>query len=431
MKLGWLSASPTATTGYGGQTFDGVSRLMEDHEVTCIAQIGDMVIYGSRLTVPTKQGDLTVLSMAGGKNVAELINNYYLPEFKWDAIIGFMDAFGISFLNDVHCPVIGWIPIDGPFTPNWREQVKNFHRVIAYSKYGFDQLNRWLPPSKTGYIPHGISEGFYPLSDDDRQIIRIGLEHSRKIPKDAFLIVHVGANVGPRKCLPLMISSFARFARTLIEEGETPPHLYIHTNPFEHFPRGYDLNQWSDMEGTGSLVHFPKFNPVLKPATNLQLNNLLNAAAYNGIYTSNSVAEGFGLPMGEAMRAGCSIVAPLNSAQTELVKGTIDQNSPDLHGWSFPCLDTKIYAQIPHYVPMLPTYPVPNQELLVDTWYEAFHNAKEREKRGEAAHKYILRNHSWEIVAKGWKQAIKDLDLDITFLRKVYDGLTISGTVAA
>lgn len=385
-----------------------------------MAQIGDTVVYGSRLNVPTPNGDLTVLSMAG--NVDQLINHYYLPEFKWDIVIGFMDAFGISYLNNVACPVIGWIPIDGPFTPNWREQVKNFHRVIAYSKFGYKELQGWFPPSRIGYIPHGISEDYHPLPEEDRELIRMGMEKSHGIPKDAFLIISVGANVGPRKCLPLMITSFARFAQQKIQEGvEHPPHLYIHTNPFEHFPRGYDLNQWSSMMGVGDLVHFPSLNPVLKPASTVQLNNLYNAAAYNGVYTQNAVAEGFGLPIGEAMRAGCPIVVPLNSAQTELV-------DEDRNGWGFPCLDTNVYAQIPNYVPMLPVYPVPDQEKLIRTWNIAYDSPDERRRRGDSAYRYIKVNHNWDRVISGWRGALDAVELDIEFLRKVYDGLTISRT---
>ncbi|MCK4266508.1 MAG: hypothetical protein KAX31_04445, partial [Thermoplasmata archaeon] len=56
MNLGWLSASPTATTGYGGQTLEVCDRLMERHEVVCIGQTGDLIVWGGRQNVDTPSG---------------------------------------------------------------------------------------------------------------------------------------------------------------------------------------------------------------------------------------------------------------------------------------------------------------------------------------------------------------------------------------
>lgn len=403
LKVGWLSASPTAQTGYGKQTLEVCSRLLRRHEVTCIGQVGEPIVWGQRQKVSTVNGDLWVLSLS--EPAADLINRLYLPEFKFDVMIGFMDAFGLEFLNDAHVPCCFWIPIDGPFTDKWRNFMRNAYRVLAYSQFGYRELLKWYPEGKVSYIPHGMDTSvFKPLSEEDRLLARVELEEERGIPRNAFLAVHVGANVGPRKCIPLLMDTWSRFAH-----GRNA-YLYVHTNAYSVFPRGYDLISWRGMVKADKNVVFPLYDPILKPTPDPELARLYGAA---DLYVSDSVAEGFGLPLLEAMSCGVPCVAPRNSTQVELIEG---------RGWLVENVPEDDFYEVPVYVPLLTRYPAPSQRSLLEKLEEAYENPDQREKYGGACREFALR-YSWENVMPLWYRFLEQVESELTLFKELEAGL--------
>jgi glycosyltransferase involved in cell wall biosynthesis len=335
---------------------------------------------------------IEVVALADPKSAASIINQYYVPEYKLDLIIGFMDAFGIEFLNDVNVPVIGWIPIDGDFTETWANYVRNFYKVIAYSKFGYRELQKWLPPSKVDFISHAVSEEFQPL---DRDEVREEFSKLYGIPKDAFLAVNVGANMGPRKELPLLMRTFAKWAK------DKKAYLFLHTNAYQLYPAGYDLVAWRRMVGGEKNILFPKYNPIISPVSNSLLARVYNAA---DIYVQNSVAEGFGLPIVESMACGTPAIVPDNSAQRELVRAEDGEE----RGWLVESVPEEMYVQVPVYVPQLPTYPVPNQLSLREKLDDAYNNPDKRRRYAERALKYVKENHSFEVTMDGWFRVLDE-----------------------
>ena len=397
MRIGWVSASPTATTGYGGQTFDVCSRVLERHFVVCIGAVGDIFVWGGRQKVPLPSGkELKVLALSDAKSAPPLINDVYIPEHNLDLIIGFMDAFGIEYLNDVKIPVIGYIPIDGPFTETWRHLLRNFHRIVAYSRFGYEELLKFFPPSKVHNIPHGMStDVFRPLKNRDE--IRERFEEEYGIPKGALLALNVGANLGIRKELPLLMRTFKSFAE---EHGDA--YLFMQTNAYAPFPKGYDLIARRRILKMEKHIHFPKYNPIVSPATNEELAEVYNAA---DVYIQNSVAEGCGLPIVEAMSCGVPAIVPRNSAQTELVEGG--------RGWIVENVPEEMYVQIPIYVPLNTTYPVPNQLSLLEKLEEAYSSPAERKRYGRAARKYVVEHHNWKHVMEKWFKLLDEVEAEL------------------
>lgn len=254
-------------------------------------------------------------------------------------------------------------------------------------------------------ILHGIdTETFRPLENKDE--IREKMEREYGIPKDAVLYVNVGANIGPRKELPLLMHTFKRF----VNEGYEA-YLFMHTNAYQQFPRGYDLLQWREMLKMEKYIHFPKYNPIINPASEKQLAELYNAA---DVYVSNSVAEGFGLPIAEALSCGTPVICPYNSAQIELVQG---------HGWITRNVPLGMYFQIPVYVPMLTRYPVPDQNSLLRNLKEAYESEDLREKYGKAGREFIVRRHSWNIVIEKWFRFLEEIEEELELFNEIEKGL--------
>jgi len=399
MNIGWLSASPIATTGYGGQTKEVCTRLSEKHNVVCIAQVGDVIVWGGRQKVPGT--DLEVLALSDFKSAPDLLNNDYIPEYELDIIIGFMDAFGIEFLNAINIPVIGWIPIDGPFTDAWKHYLRHYYKVTTYSKFGYEELLKFFPPSKLDYIPHGISTDlFKPCSDKERDKIRNEFEEKYGIPKDATLYLNVGVNMGPRKELPLMMDTFKRF----VDDGYDDAYLFMHTNAYMPV-RGYDLIQWRGMMKMGENIHFPTYNPIVNPISNEDLAKIYNAS---DVYVQNSVAEGFGLPIVEALSCSKPVITAWNSAQKELVKG---------HGWITENVPEDMYKQIPVYVPQLTEYPVPNQNSLLKNLEASYTSPALREYYGNKGRDFVLQNHSWDTVMSQWFAFLENLEKELQLFK--------------
>jgi len=167
MNIGIVSASPYAATGYGTQTKELGSRLKERHNIVCIGQVGDVVVWGGRQKLETPYGTIPIIALGDASSAPDIINKSYIPEFKLDIIIGFMDAFGIEYLNKVKIPVIGYIPIDGPFTDAWKHFVKNFYKVVAYSLFGYKELLKFFPPSKIDYIGRNKRENGERIRDTE------------------------------------------------------------------------------------------------------------------------------------------------------------------------------------------------------------------------------------------------------------------------
>jgi len=189
--------------------------------------------------------------------------------------------------------------------------------------------------------------------------------------------------------------------------------MYIHTNAAARFPRGYDLLSWNRVLDLQGKVHFPRYDPIINPASVEELARIHTAG---DLYTQNSDAEGFGLPEYEALATGTAVACPNNSAQVEIIKGI---HGDRRHGWLVDCVDPDIYAQIPVYVPMLTTYPVPNQNELLKAWIEAYENPDLLEKYGRAGRKYIEEYHTWDSIMPSWYKAINRLEEELSIFKSI------------
>jgi len=412
VNLGWLSASPAARTGYGTQTMEICDRLLDRHSVTCIGQTGSMMVWGGRQEIPTPTGK-TLVTLPLIEPAVEVINKYYINEFNLDVIVGFMDAFGIEYMNRLDVPVIGWFPIDGPFTEKWAHYVRDFYKICTYSRFGYNELVKFFPRSRIDYIPHSIPDVFKPR---DPKIVRSEFEESHGIPEDSFLVLTTGANVGPRKELPLMMKTFSRF----VKEGNEDAHLYLHTNPNQTFPRGYDLLQWRTMLGMERHIHFPFKDPVFNPVTNEYLSEMCSAA---DLYWQNSVGEGFGLPIGEAMACGTPVMIPDNSSQSEFLNFDTEEGKVSTFGCVhergilFDCLMEEVYEQIPVYVPQLPNYPVPDQISALGSLSYMKRHRDELPEMGKKAEAFINKYHRIDSIIDDWFRLLAQVEEELNMFK--------------
>lgn len=411
--MGWVSASPIASTGYGRQTKEIGYRLVDmGVDVTFIGTFGDVIIWGGMEEQETFEGNkVTVLALTLPQSAASVIHSY-AQRYGFEILIGFMDCFGLEYLNNIKLPVIGYIPIDGPFTAKMKNYLRNYHKIIAFSRFGYKELQKWYPPSKIGFIPHGIdTKTFRPLNkreyDEAREWMATSGTLAGPIPKDCFLAVNLGANVGPRKCLPLLMRTWSKLVKM---HEDDPPHLLIWTNAYAP-GRGYDLVTHRINLGMEKYIHFPKYDPILQPASDEELRKILGGA---NIYVHNAVAEGFGLPTVEAMSCGCAPIAPANSAQKEYIVG---------NGWLVENIDPDDYIEFPVYVPTLQQYPVPSQKSLLEKLDEAYNSPDLVKKYGRKSRRFVVRNYAWNKVMPQWIKLLERTESELELFKKLSESV--------
>lgn len=382
-------------------------------DVTFIGSFGDVVIWGAVEEQETFQGNkVTILALTLPQSAPTVINGY-AERYGFDVVIGFMDAFGLEYLNNIKSPVIGYIPIDGPFTAKMKGYMKNWYKITAFSKFGFKELQKWYPPSKIGRIPHGVdTETFKPLNkteyDDAREWMATSTTLAGPVPKDCFLAVSVGANVGPRKCLPLLMRTWSKLVE---RHKDDPPHLIMWTNAYGP-GRGYDLISHRINLGMEEYIHFPKYDPILQPASDEELRKIFGGS---DVYVHNAVAEGFGLPTTEAMSCGCAPVAPGNSAQKEYVEG---------NGWLTEHVDPEDYIEYPVYVPTLQEYPVPSQRSLLKNLEEAYNRPDLVKRFSRRSRRFVVQNYAWDRIMPQWIKLLERTESELGLFKKLGDGLS-------
>lgn len=411
LSIGWISAAAYATTGYGRICKEVVGRLIRDGwNIVNIGGIGGTTVWGGKMNYPSKiyrehdhpdiladkaaieEIEIPIVPTVGhltGKDVMPA----FLSKYKLDLIITHWDSFAIDYIQHLPIPAINYLPIDAPFTSKMYGNIEKSHKVIAFSKFGYRELMKWLPFTRTGYIPHGINtDEWSPL---DRKRVR---EEVFGADENQFIIVTNGANVGERKQLPLMLKIFKKFLKTHPDSI-----LYMFTNPTVMFPKGYDLIAMMHSLGIEKNVFYPKYDPVIEPWSNQQLCELYSAA---DVYLTTTLGEGFGIPILESMSCGTPVIGPNNSTMPELIRG---------HGWIADICDD--YEFIPVWIPTLQSYPVPSMKSILHCLDDAYNHPDKVKEYGKKSREFAL-HYDWKKIIPMWEDLLLQTEEYINIFKK-------------
>ena len=309
----WYSNSARATTGYGQQTNQVISRLIKDGH-----SLGVLENFGMETGLPMKING--ALCYPRGY---DHYSNDVFPLSAEDFFTRHSDMPQLIFtLYDVwvldnpayeKMEFNSWTPIDHegitPAVLTWLN--KPNVKPIAMSKHGHELMNK--DGIVNTYIPHAIEKvyEYTPITKmpngeqkDMRDVINV--------PKDSFLVLMNAANKGVhpvRKSFGEAIMAFAEFAKKNKDAV-----LYLHT----------------DVQGTHGIPLMPLFQQlniqgrVFFPSYYTYFNGL-NQHLMAGLYSAAdvllmpSMGEGFGIPSIEAQACGTRVIVSDFSAQPELV----------------------------------------------------------------------------------------------------------------
>jgi len=302
-RILWISDSPSLPTGNGKITKYFVEELCkgDEYEIAVLGR-GFSGWPGER-----ERFGCCIYPMDIERPYPEIMQAIS-REFRPQVVISCLDMWQIDWIE--HAKLgnavtnIGYISIYGNPAPlSWKKVVKNLDLAICYSEFGRNVLREFMPFTSIEMIHLGVDTEIYkPLKNKD--------ELKRKRNLEGKFVVGCIARNQLRKRFDKLIEGFALFA-----SGNKDAHLYIKTEAVsEH---GYILPDLIDYHGISDKVTIDEKKTRTGHDESI-MNELYNTF---DVYAQSAGAEGFGIPILEAMSCGIPVIIPDYSACSELVNG--------------------------------------------------------------------------------------------------------------
>lgn len=303
----WWSNSPTVKTGYGTQTAQAVSRIVDDgHYVEVLANYG---VEGVPMMWRTQFGDDVTVHPRGFDAFSRDVMSAYWLQFQAahpDAVmIALADVFVIPDDITSSVPLYVWVPMEHTPVPadvrHAFDREGSTAKPIAMSKFGKQQFDS--VDIESTYIPHAIEAEFQPTE---------GGAEVMGVPDDAFVVAMVQANKGASPERKQFTTSMLAFQQ--LKKKHDDAVLYIHTDPLA--PQSITLRNVAKTLGLEDRVFFPD---VLRYRTwGYEDGDLASIYTRADILLAPSMGEGFGLTPLEAAACGTPAIVSHFSAQPEL-----------------------------------------------------------------------------------------------------------------
>lgn len=261
-----------------------------------------------------------------------------------------------------------------------------YDRVITYTDFGRRELeNR---PKGEGLknvavVPHGVdTKTFFKIFEKDK------LKEHMRLSADDYIVLCLQRNQ-PRKRLDLTLYYFAEWVKryNLPENVK----LYYH-GALQDF--GIDILQWAEYLGIDNRIAIS--SPNIRPDRGLtpeQLNMVYNAA---DVFFTTTAAEGWCLPVAEAMAVGCPVIIPDHSALSEWPEG----NAEYMKCYPFPTLSDRGLNTIHNVVDM---------ESAIESLHRLYMDKRYREELGKAGEAHIRSSKfNWENIAKTFLKIMEE-----------------------
>ena len=312
-------------------------------------------------------------------------------DFKADVIITLQDIWTLNsqILADMSRRGLRWIPIipidHEPIPPATYNRLKLAYRIIAMSKFGYDELKKVGMHST--YIPHTIETDLYkPMTSEEKKIVR----QKAKLPEDAFLFGMVAANKDnpPRKSFQEVLDAFKIFL-----DKHKNTYIYFHT--IHNQQGGFPILEYAKFIGVDSHVITCDPNDYLYRIKHTDMPKIYNSF---DCLLAPSRNEGFGVPIIEAQSCGIPVITTNFTAQKTLVK---DGETGYLVNISYK-----------HYSPLGAYVGIPCVEDLYKKM-ELVYNA-DRVKMGVKAREHVINNYDFNLVWKNkWLPFLDKLEKEI------------------
>jgi len=306
----WHSAPAFFPTGYGVQTANFVSRMIDDgHECVIMTTTQQPSITWNGIThIP-----------GGGEKYAASGMLEWPRRVKTDILFTLFDIW--PFPEDIGSKIAAlgtaWAPITpidhDPVPQEVVARLKHAAYPIAMSPHGFREMQRSGLTNAT-YIPHGVDTHVFRPRQPNKELF--------KTNNETFVVGVIGTNIEPldRKGWYPTLAAFGKF------HAKYPNSiLYVHATPTRD-DGGYDLMRIA--ESFGFKLHAPDMWTLTAGLPVLKMVELYNSLDVMMLLTRG---EGFCIPLIEAQSCGVPVITTDFTAPSDLVGA----------GWKVPSIGTR------------------------------------------------------------------------------------------
>ena len=285
-------------SGYGTQIALWSQKLREmGHEVVLSS------FWGLTGTV-TEWNGITVLPGFGQAYCSPSLQQH-AKHVKPDLVLTLGDVWVLDPAVLREIPVAHWLPSDClPMSTADRNVVEAAgSQLIAMSRFGQERFR--AAGIDAFYVPHGISFDVWKPAEN-----RAALREARGIDPAAYIIgVNAANNDAIRKAAPEMMLAFAKF-----HQSHPDAILALHTGV--HCDGGQDLEVVAENLGiTDRVMVVDQYRYTAGLITESDLCDWYSAI---DVLCAATYAEGFGLPIVEAMACGTPVITTKCSSMEEL-----------------------------------------------------------------------------------------------------------------
>ncbi len=388
MKILWISDNPNINSGYGKITAQTARYLKsKGHEVLLMA--GGVSLPGAQFQEQAWEGcRLWLVSDYGN---AEQIR-YFLNKEKPDVVLANADPRFFDYLfkmdNEIRrvCPFVFYhLWDDEPFPKFNIPYYNSCDHIIAGSKFTYNLLKDNLPAAMLSYAPIGFDQNIYhPISNDELTEFRQQFNQLTNFAHvNAKFIAGVVARHAERKNLLSIMQSFVKWS---VDKKDVV--LFVHSP-------GADAGRSLEYAMQNLFINTPIV--LSNAAPHVQKDNLINRF-YNffDVILNRSTAEGFGMPIAEAMLTGTPAITIDCPGPAGLVNSE--------NGWLLsadvkPLLSNQIVPFIQgRYI---------TDEKFIAALDEAYHNSELRAQKASKCRQFIIDNYSLNGMVTGIETALR------------------------
>lgn len=276
-----------------------------------------------------------------------------------------------------------YTPIDAEnIKPMFIEGIGMYDNVVTYTEFGKNQLVLGgYSKFHIDVVPHGVNtKVFKPLNKAEvRKAMNIGV--------DDYIVLNVSRNQ-PRKRLDLYFYIFSEW----VKRYSLPKNVRVYYHGALR-DVGIDIMQWCEYLGIQDrlVISSPELT-ANRGLTEDNMNMVYNSA---DVFFTTTAAEGWGLPIAEAMATGVPAILPNHSALPEWTGG----NAHFVPCYPFPSLTDRGLNTIHHII---------NVDEAVKSLQFMYANKEARLKLGEDAYAHMTRDEfNWAKIADRFMEIFK------------------------
>lgn len=279
-----------------------------------------------------------------------------------------------------------YTPVDAEnIKQDFVDGLRMYDKVITYTEFGRRELTqRKEPLTDVAVIPHGVdTKSFFPVANKQE------IKKSMNLGVDDYIVLCLQRNQ-PRKRIDLTMYYFAEW----VKRYDLPKNVrFYYHGALQDF--GIDILQWADYLDIGDRLAIS--SPNIRPDAGLtvqQLNMVYNVA---DVFFTTTAAEGWCLPVAEAMAVKCPVIIPRHSALAEWPAG----NAEYMECYPFPSLTDRGLNTIHH---------ITEKESAINALHSLYTDREKRLKLGQEGYNHIKSSQfDWSVIANQFVEIINDL----------------------